>query len=88
MCFGVEDTDGSVVAHTTTRLKCLLCSLCSFDEFTFSWEKEGAMLAEQKDCTLIIRNVTLGDEGNYTCVATSKSGGEQLRQKIPLRVIG
>jgi hypothetical protein len=77
----------SVVAQTTARLQCLLCSLCALDEFTFSWRKEGAMLADQNDCTLTIEDVTLSDEGNYTCVATSKSGEGQLQQKIPLTVV-
>jgi hypothetical protein len=78
--------DGSVAVHTTAILK---CRLCSFAGFSLRWEKEGGHIAseraEQTDCTLSIRNTTLGDTGNYTCVATSKSGDE-LRQKIPLKI--
>ena len=83
-----DSSDGSVIVHTTALLKCHLCSIA---ELPFRWEKDGgnipAVRAEQKGCTLIIRNTSLSDTGNYTRVATSKSGGH-LRQKIPLIVKG
>ena len=83
-----DSSDGSVVVHTTALLK---CRLCSFADLKFRWEKEGgnipAMRAQQQGCTLIIRNISLNDAGNYTCVATSKSGGH-LKQRIPLVVTG
>ena len=88
-CVELSDSSGgSVVVHTTALLK---CRLCSFADFTFRWDREGGNIAanrvKQKGCTLVIRNTTLGDTGNYTCIATSKSGGH-LRQKISLIVIG
>jgi hypothetical protein len=83
----VDSSDGSVVVHTTASLS---CHLCTFAHLTVSrWEKEGGTIpvarAEKKGCTLIIRNTSLSDTGNYTCVVSSKAGAH-IRQRIPLLI--
>ena len=44
------------------------------EEFaTYQWKKDCIQLPNQRNSTLILANVKLGDSGNYTCVVTNQA---------------
>ncbi|XP_062508018.1 immunoglobulin superfamily member 10-like isoform X2 [Corticium candelabrum] len=77
---------GFVAANSTAVLK---CDLCTFSGLSFGWKSASVDLSnsrfEQRGCMLIIKNTTLSDTGNYTCIARSQSGVAN-RQNIPLTI--
>ena len=57
--------------NTTASLSCKVLS----DKYTsYKWKKNGIELPNQKNSTIIIKNVQLLDSGNYTCEVTNHVG--------------
>ena len=80
-----------VVNGTDAYLKCKWCPLPGV---SFVWERMGDDLpsnrTEKGNCSLVIKETTLEDTGNYTCIGRSKSTSSALvlKEQIPLVVRG
>ena len=57
--------------NSTIKLSCK----AEVEQFmTYQWKKDGVQLLGQKHSTLVLTNVTLNDNGNYSCVVTNQVG--------------
>ena len=57
--------------NSTIKLSCE----AEVEQFTsYQWKKDGVQLLGQKNSTLVLTNVTLSDNGNYSCVVTNQVG--------------
>ncbi|XP_062506729.1 roundabout homolog 1-like [Corticium candelabrum] len=70
----------------------LRCALCVIPGFSITWQKLNKEIAtdrvEVTKCSIIIRNVTRDDAGNYSCIGKSESSFSSaiLRQDVSLVV--
>ena len=57
--------------NSTIKLSCE----AEVEQFTsYQWKKDGVQLLGQKNSTLVLTNIRLSDNGNYTCVVTNQVG--------------
>ena len=57
--------------NSTIKLSCE----AEAEQFTsYQWKKDGVQLLGQNNSTLVLTNVTLNDNGNYSCVVTNQVG--------------
>ena len=58
------------------------------NNFTYQWRRNGTIISEETEDTLIITNVMESDNGDYDCIVTNKFGDNISSNVVVLMVIG
>ena len=71
---GISITQQSAATVTTCETSALLLYVNTNSNATYVWKKNGTVLSNQTNDTLLINPVTTADAGSYTCEVTSLCG--------------
>lgn len=71
---GISITQQSAATVTTCATSALLLYVNANSNATYVWKKNGTVLSNQTNDTLLINPVTTADAGSYTCEVTSLCG--------------
>ncbi|XP_042294753.1 carcinoembryonic antigen-related cell adhesion molecule 5 [Sceloporus undulatus] len=80
----IEPSEQVYLEHSTLNLS---CSASSFPYANYSWYYNGDLDTVQNESRYVIRSLTMGDAGNYTCKVANDVTGLVNNASLEIRVL-